>query len=78
KHLIDKKPFKETFEPNGKAEDLDAASAEYEKNIDAQPVDIQILGIGQNGHNGFNEAGTPLVSVTHVVELTESTSRTNK
>ena len=78
KHLFDKKPFKETFVPNGKAEDLDAASAEYEKIIDAHPVDIQILGIGQNGHIGFNEQGTPLDSLTHVVELTESTINANK
>lgn len=78
KHLFDKKPFKETFVPNGKAEDLDAASAEYEKVIDAHPVDIQILGIGQNGHIGFNEPGTPLDSLTHVVELTESTINANK
>lgn len=77
KHLFDKKPFKETFVPNGKAEDLDAASAEYEKIIDAHPVDIQILGIGQNGHIGFNEPGTPLDSLTHVVELTESTINAN-
>ena len=78
KHLFDKKPFKETFVPNGKAEDLDAASAEYEKIIDAHPVDIQILGIGQNGHIGFNEPGTPLDSLTHVVELTESKINANK
>ncbi|HFK2334076.1 TPA: glucosamine-6-phosphate deaminase [Enterococcus faecalis] len=78
KHLFDKKPFKETFVSNGKAEDLDAASAEYEKIIDAHPVDIQILGIGQNGHIGFNEPGTPLDSLTHVVELTESTINANK
>ena len=78
KHLFDKKPFKETFVPNGKAEDLDAASAEYEKIIDAHPVDIQILGIGQNGHIGFNEPGTPLDSLTQVVELTESTINANK
>lgn len=78
KHLFDKKPFKETFVPNGKAEDLDAASEEYEKIIDAHPVDIQILGIGQNGHIGFNEPGTPLDSLTHVVELTESTINANK
>lgn len=78
KHLFDKKPFKETFVPNGKAEDLDAASAEYEKIIDAHPVDIQILGIGQNGHIGFNEPDTPLDSLTHVVELTESTINANK
>ena len=77
KHLFDKKPFKETFVPNGKAEDLDAASAEYEKIIDAHPVDIQILGIGQNGHIGFNEPGTPFEELTHIVDLTENTREAN-
>ena len=41
-------------------------------------VDMQLLGIGINGHIGFNEPGTPLESLTHVVELTESTREANK
>ena len=41
-------------------------------------VDMQLLGIGVNGHIGFNEPGTPLESLTHVVELTESTREANK
>ncbi|MFK4567563.1 glucosamine-6-phosphate deaminase [Enterococcus sp. UD-01] len=76
--LFTKKPFKETFVPNGKAEDLAAECKHYEEIIDAHPIDIQILGIGQNGHIGFNEPGTPLDSLTHVVELTESTINANK
>jgi glucosamine-6-phosphate deaminase len=76
--LFTKKPFKETFVPNGKAEDLAAECQHYEEIIDAHPIDIQILGIGQNGHIGFNEPGTPLDSLTHVVELTESTINANK
>ncbi|MTD38462.1 glucosamine-6-phosphate deaminase [Erwinia sp. CPCC 100877] len=76
--LFTKKTFKETFVPNGKAEDLAAECKHYEEIIDAHPIDIQILGIGQNGHIGFNEPGTPLDSLTHVVELTESTINANK
>ena len=44
---------------------------------DRGPVDIQILGIGENGHIGFNEPGTDLHSETHIVDLTESTIRAN-
>ncbi|MBP2097193.1 glucosamine-6-phosphate deaminase [Enterococcus rivorum] len=76
--LFNQKPFKETFVPNGKAEDLAAECKHYEEIIDGHPIDIQVLGIGQNGHIGFNEPGTPLDSLTHVVELTESTINANK
>lgn len=76
--LFNEKPFKETFVPNGKAADLALECKHYEEVIDTHPIDIQILGIGQNGHIGFNEPGTPLDSVTHVVELTESTINANK
>ena len=41
-------------------------------------VDLQLLGIGNNGHIGFNEPGTPFGSLTHIVELTESTREANK
>lgn len=40
-------------------------------------VDMQLLGIGCNGHIGFNEPGTPLESLTHVVELTQNTREVN-
>ena len=39
--------------------------------------DLQVLGIGSNGHIAFNEPGTPFDSVTHVVQLTESTIKDN-
>ena len=39
--------------------------------------DIQVLGIGSNGHIAFNEPGTPFGSVTHIVDLTESTIKDN-
>ena len=46
--------------------------------IAEHPVDIQILGIGQNGHIGFNEPGASFDGTTSVVDLTESTINANK
>ena len=40
-------------------------------------VDIQVLGIGQNGHIGFNEPNTPFDEPTHIVDLTENTRQAN-
>lgn len=77
-HLFAQKPFKESFIPNGKAEHLETECARYEQILIDHPVDLQILGIGRNGHIGFNEPGTLFDSTTHVVELTESTIEANK
>lgn len=77
-NLFDKKPFKETFVPNGKAADIAAECKHYDEIIDTHPIDIQILGIGQNGHIGFNEPGAPLDGGTAKVHLTESTIEANK
>lgn len=77
-HLFDKKPFKETFVPNGKAENLEQECKRYDEIIESHPVDIQVLGIGQNGHIGFNEPGAPFEGTTSVVDLTESTINANK
>lgn len=52
------------------------AAKEYDDQV--KGVDIQLLGIGQNGHIGFNEPGTPFDERTHIVELTESTRNANK
>lgn len=50
----------------------------YDKEIeDAGGVDFQLLGIGRNGHIGFNEPGTDFQSLTHVVDLTDSTREAN-
>lgn len=78
KHLFDQKPFKATYVPNGKAADLDAECAQYEEIVQNNPIDIQILGIGENAHIGFNEPGTPFDAPTQVVQLTESTINANK
>ena len=77
-HLFNEKPFKATYVPNGKAEDLAAECRHYEEILANHPIDIQILGIGENAHIGFNEPGTPFDAPTQVVELTESTINANK
>jgi glucosamine-6-phosphate deaminase len=64
--------------PNGVVPDLDAHCAWYEEQIrKAGGIDIQILGIGSDGHIAFNEPGASLASITHVEALAESTIRDN-
>ena len=63
---------------DGAAHDLEAEAARYESLIEREGgVDLQILGIGSNGHIGFNEPGSPFDSRTRVVELSHSTIRDN-
>lgn len=70
-------PIARTKVPSGFCKD-DAQAAEYDAEIEAAGgIDVQLLGIGQNGHIGFNEPGTPFGSRTHRVALTESTRRAN-
>ncbi|BDR56934.1 glucosamine-6-phosphate deaminase [Xylocopilactobacillus apis] len=76
-NLFDKKPFKVNYLPNGMAKDLAAETKRYDQIIDDNPIDLQILGIGRNGHIGFNEPGTPFDITTHVVDLTPSTIEAN-
>lgn len=75
--LFDAKPFKESFLPDGMAEDLEKAAKDYDDVLAQHVIDLQILGIGSNGHIGFNEPGTPFDSQTHVVDLTDSTIEAN-
>jgi glucosamine-6-phosphate deaminase len=64
--------------PNGMAPDLAAECARYEAEIRTTGgLDLTFLGLGRNGHIGFNEPGTPFDSRTRVVELTESTRSAN-
>lgn len=68
-----------TFVPNGTAADSAAACDEYEARIEALGgIDLQLLGIGLNGHIGFNEPASTFSKRTHVVDLTESTREANK
>ncbi len=64
--------------PNGVAPDPDAECARYEEELRrAGGLDLTFLGLGRNGHIGFNEPGTPFDSRTRVVELTQSTRHAN-
>ncbi|NMO95246.1 glucosamine-6-phosphate deaminase [Paenibacillus lemnae] len=67
-----------TFVPNGNAADLEEECRSYDRMLDENgPVDLQLLGIGHNGHIGFNEPGTDLSGGTHVVPLQEETRLAN-
>lgn len=66
-----------THVPDGLNPDLAAAADAYTAYIAAHPADVQILGIGSNGHIAFNEPGTPFDSHTHVVTLKEGTRKDN-
>ena len=64
--------------PHGMAPDLDAECARYERQIrDAGGLELTFLGLGRNGHIGFNEPGTPFDARTRVVQLDESTRKAN-
>lgn len=67
-----------TFVPNGSANDLESECAEYDKRIEKLGgIDLQLLGIGFDGHIGFNEPDDFFVKDTHVVDLHESTIKAN-
>lgn len=78
KQLFQDKTFKETFIPNGANSNVEEEISKYEEILKKHPVDLQILGIGTNGHIGFNEPGTPFNSLTHLVDLTPSTIESNQ
>ncbi len=63
--------------PKGDVSDLSAECARYTALLGKMQQDIQVLGIGSNGHIGFNEPNTPFDSTTHIVELAESTIKDN-
>jgi glucosamine-6-phosphate deaminase len=75
--LIDANPAR-IFVPDGAAADPEAECERYEAAIrDSGGVDVCVLGIGRNGHIGFNEPGAPFDSRTRVVTLSESTRLVN-
>ena len=64
--------------PDGETDDPKRECEEYERKIlQSGGIDLQILGIGQNGHIGFNEPDINLCSTTHVAKLTENTIEAN-
>ena len=70
--------LQQTNIPSGINTDLQLECEEYENKIQQHGgIDLQLLGIGSNGHIGFNEPGTTFQSKTHVVDLTQSTREAN-
>ena len=68
-----------TLVPDGLCEDAEGMCAAYEQAIDAMGgIDIQLLGIGHNGHIGFNEPCDHFPASTHEVELDDMTRQANK
>ena len=68
-----------TFVPDGLQENSDQACQMYEQIIrDLGGIDLQLLGLGHNGHIGFNEPAEDFPKITHCVDLTESTIQANK
>lgn len=79
-HLFDHVDIRESHIhiPDGSAANLERECRRYEEAIaEAGGLDLTFLGLGRNGHIGFNEPGTPFDSRTRVVDLTESTRRAN-
>lgn len=67
-----------TYIPNGLASDLKKECAEYDASIGKKgPVDLQVLGLGLNGHIAFNEPGSSFEGRTQLTKLTESTIEAN-
>ncbi|MGN0506175.1 MAG: glucosamine-6-phosphate deaminase [Lachnospiraceae bacterium] len=67
-----------TYVPNGVAEDMEAECKRYDALIaEFGGIDLQLLGIGHNGHIGFNEPGQAFEKTTHIVDLGESTIKAN-
>ena len=78
KQLFDAKPFAKNYLPDGTNENAQEERARYNQIIADNPIDLQLLGIGENGHVGFNEPGSSFDSHTRLVDLTDSTIQANK
>ncbi|MBM7569961.1 glucosamine-6-phosphate deaminase [Aquibacillus albus] len=79
-HLFQHVDFRENhiYIPNGCADNLHDECKRYDQLLEREgQLDIQILGIGLNGHIGFNEPGETLHAGTHIVELSEHTRKVN-
>lgn len=77
-NLFSKVNLKQTFIPDGSNSDAKSETEAYERKIEEfGGIDLQVLGIGRNGHIGFNEPADELCPVTHKVMLTESTIEAN-
>jgi glucosamine-6-phosphate deaminase len=80
KHLFEKINIDicNTYVPNGKAENIEEECSRYEQLISSLGgIDLQLLGIGHNGHIGFNEPDSAFTKKTYCVDLGESTIKAN-
>ena len=66
-----------THVPDAGNSDLNAALKAYQEQLNSADIDVQILGVGSNGHIGFNEPGTPFEKGVHVVDLKQETIEAN-
>lgn len=69
--------LKNTYLPDGLAADFRSECVRYDGILNAHPQSIQLLGLGRDGHIGFNEPGAPFDGHTHIVRLTETTVADN-
>lgn len=76
-NLFQEKPFKKNYLPDGLEEDVEKECKRYDKIIEENPIDLQVLGIGGNGHIGFNEPGASFDSLTEKVALAPATVEAN-
>ncbi len=68
-----------TFLPDGMEPDIEKACSDYNRIIaSVGGIDLQLLGLGHNGHIGFNEPGMAFEAQTHCVDLTQSTMKANR
>jgi len=77
KHLFNHLKFKATHLPNGMNPDYEAECARYDEVLAENTPDLQLLGIGTNGHIAFNEPGASFDLTTNVAELASATVEAN-
>lgn len=80
RNLFDHIDIKEenTHLPSSTETNLQKSCDDYNKLLHSTKIDLQLLGIGANGHIGFNEPGTSFESETQIIKLTEKTREDNK
>lgn len=66
-----------THVPDASAEDLEDALKSYQEALNNANIDVQLLGVGSNGHIGFNEPGTSFDTGVHIVDLKQETIEAN-
>ena len=66
-----------THVPDASAEDLESALKSYQEALNNANIDVQLLGVGSNGHIGFNEPGTSFDTGVHIVDLKQETIEAN-